>query len=133
LVATGNGVFVAAGAGVFVAAGAGVFVAAGAGVLVAAGTGVSVAAGTGVLVAAGGSVGVSTGLVGWNATEAEDGLAKTGSTAMALITSSAAIRITRGAIFMGYLPPRTDPHGGDIGHLHGLQLPYYGIHNVEPA
>ena len=80
------------------------------GVFVAAGTGVSVAAGIGVSVAAGGKVGVSIGL--WNAAEDDECPAETGSTATILNTNKAAIRITRGAVFMGLRPPLTDSRGG---------------------
>ncbi len=102
--------FVAAGTGVFVAAGTGVFVAAGIGVFVAAGAGVFVAAGTAVSVAAGGKVGVLIPL--WKTAGDNKCPAETGRTAKTLKTRRAAIRITRGIVFMRRLPPSIDPHGG---------------------
>jgi hypothetical protein len=101
MITDGGGVLVAVAAGV-VAVGAGV-VAVGAGV---------VAVGAGVVTV---GTGVSIGLVGWNATENDECPAEAGNTATILNTNKVAIRITRGAVFIGLQPPSTDSRGGCAG------------------
>ena len=102
-------------------------VATGPGVLVTAGMGVFVAAGTGVFVAAGQAYRSPPVSACWLQAAAESACqpaledggddecpAETGSTATTLNTNKAAIRITRGAVFMGLRPPSTDSRGGGL-------------------